>query len=302
MGGGWEGALPRALRQPKDALDPSAFSVSAAERWVLARSRKLPADLFRLTALWYVNFVRQPVPGERKTRYAMKVAQSESYGTSAGLTTALRNPDPRLVGHDTRWLLREGRCRDQTERTALVDLVAGHVSRPADRKISLDDRPSGKYAARARIFADEAEYILRCKGRRHLKGSRRRVLVIGATAGIIAALARRGFEVSATDLWAEAVGRTLGGVRVQSGKTANVPLMKEMDLAIVTGMTLPNRTLPGLMALAKEHNTSTMIWAITGKNLGHYYTEHGVDSVISDPSPFLLLPFPMTMAIWRRAI
>jgi hypothetical protein len=76
--------------------------------------------------------------------------------------------------------------------------------------------------------------------------------------------------------------------------------MKEADLAIITGMTLPNRTLPGLIELAKEHNTSTMIWAISGRNFGHYYTEHGVDCVISDPSPFLLLPGPATVAIWRR--
>jgi hypothetical protein len=44
-----------------------------------------------------------------------------------------------------------------------------------------------------------------------------------------------------------------------------------------------------------------MIWAITGKNFGQYYTDHGVDSVISDPSPFLLLPGPSLMEIYRRA-
>jgi len=89
-------------------------------------------------------------------------------------------------------------------------------------------------------------------------------------------------------------------VEVLDGTTANARLMKDSDLAIVTGMSLMNGTLPDLMSLAKTHNTSTMIWAVTGKNFGHYYTEHGVDSVISDPSPFLLLPGPATIAIWRR--
>ena len=293
--------MPGAFRQPKHALNPPAFSVSAAEGWALDRSRKQAAPLFRLTALWYVNFIRQPVPGERKMRYTMKVAQSENYGISAGLTSALRAPDPGLVGRDTRRILKDGLCRDYIERTALVDLVAGHVSRPPDRTIRLDNRPAVRYAARARVFAAEADHILQRKGRRHLKGGRPHVLVIGATAGIIGALIHRGFQVSATDLWPEAVGKELGGVIVQNGKTANARLIIEADLAIVTGMTLPNRTLPRLMELAKGSNTSTMIWAITGKNLGHYYTEHGVDSVIADPSPFLLLPFPMTMAIWRRA-
>jgi hypothetical protein len=72
------------------------------------------------------------------------------------------------------------------------------------------------------------------------------------------------------------------------------------DLAIITGMTLANRTLPGLMETAKAHNTSTMIWAITGRNFGEYYIEHGIDCVISDPSPVLLLPGPGKIEIWRR--
>ena len=176
----------------------------------------------------------------------------------------------------------------------------GHISRPADEQITLDDNPHSKYEARSELFADEAEKILQCKGSIYLKGKPPRVLVIGATAGIISALTRRGFYVSATDLWPEVVGKELGGVRIKNGKTANARLMKEADLAIITGMTLSNQTLPPLMTSAKAHNTSTMIRAITGRNFGHYYTEHGTDSVISDPSPFLLLPGPATIAIWRR--
>jgi hypothetical protein len=292
----------RFIRQPRDALIPRAFSVDAAEVWALRRARGLRADLFRLRALWSVNFVRQPVPGERKTRYAMKVAQSESYGIAAGPTAVLRDPDPGLVGQDVRRILAERRCRDHVERIALVDLVLGHVSRPADERIPLDAGPDAKYALRARIFADEAQSVLRRKGPMHRKGETTRVLVIGATAGIIRALVGRGFQVSATDLWPEVVGRELGGVRVRNGTMANARLMREADLAIITGMTLSNRTLPRLIELAKRHNTSTMIWAITGRNFGHHYTEHGVDCVISDPSPFLLLPFPMMMAIWRRQV
>ena len=288
------------FRQPKDALNPSAFSVQAAEKWALGRSWKLPVDLFRLTDFWYINFVRQPVLGERKTRYTMKVAQSENYGISVGLTPVLPDPDPHLVGKDTRQILKTRLYRDYIDRTAFVDLIMGHVSRPADQQIKLDGAMHAKYVARSQIFADEAEKILQRNGSKNLKGNKPRVLVIGATAGILSALVRRGFEVSATDLWPEAVGKELGGVRVLSGKTANARLMKESDLAIITGMTLPNRTLSGIMKLAKKHNTSTMMWAIIGRNFGHYYAEHGVDGVISDPSPFLLLPGPARMAIWRR--
>jgi hypothetical protein len=115
----------------------------------------------------------------------------------------------------------------------------------------------------------------------------------------IGALIARGFEVSATDMEPGVVGQELGGVKVRSN-AANSELIKEADLAIITGMTLPNRTLPSIMEMAREHNTSTMIWAITGRNFGHYYLEQGVDCVISDPSPFLLLPGPARIGIWRR--
>jgi hypothetical protein len=181
-----------------------------------------------------------------------------------------------------------------------VDLIINQVSRRADREITLDESARAKYAARAEIFSDEADVLLRRKGSKYLKGRIPHVLVIGATAGVIAALKGRGFEVSATDLWPEAVGRDLGGVHVQRGRKANARLIKGADLAIITGMTLSNRTLSGLIEVAKKHNTSTMIWAITGRNFGDYYTRHGADCVISDPSPFLLLPGPATFAVWRR--
>jgi len=292
--------MTKRSRQPKKALNPSAFSVEAAEKWALERSEKMPEDPFRLRALWYVNRVSQWAPGERKTRYTMKIAQSETYGRSGGLAPVLSNPNPDLVGEDTRQILKNRMCRDNNERTAIVDSVMGHVSRPPNEQIRLDDTLQAKYVARSEIFADEAERVLQRKGPKNFKGNNPRVLVIGATAGIIGALARRGFDVSATDLSPQVVGKELGGVKVRNGKTSNARLMKEADLAIVTGMTLLNRTLLGLMKLAKNNNTSTIIWAITGRNFGHYYTENGVDSVISDPSPFLMLPGPAVIAIWRR--
>jgi hypothetical protein len=288
------------LRQPRDALTPSAFSVEAAEKWALDRAAPLPVDPFRLRALWSVSLLLQAEPDERKTRYTMRIAQAEGYGRSGELSSGLPDPDPDLVGEDTRRILEERLWRNDGDRAAIVDLVIGHVSRPADERIVLDDTLRGKYVARTKIFADEADRVLQRRSVEYRTVNRPHVLVVGATAGILAALARRGLDVCATDLSPDVVGRTLGGVQVLDGRTANARLMKDADLAIITGLSLLNGTLPDLMSLAKTHNTSTMIWAITGKNFGHYYTDHGVDSVISDPSPFLLLPGPATIAIWRR--
>ena len=287
------------FRQPRDALEPHAFALDVAERWALERASLQSADRFRLTSFWYIDYIRQHVPGERKTRYRMRLAQSENYGIAFGPTSALRDTDQALVGEDSREILKDRRFRDDIDRTALIDLVIGHVSAAADHQVILDQTLREKYALRSRLFGDEADLILRRKGFDAIKGSKPRIHVIGATAGIIGALVDRGFEVTATDMCQDVVGEKLGGVTV-CDETENDRLIKAADLVIITGMTLPNRTLPILIEAAKTHNTSTVIWAVTGRNFGHYFTERGVDCVISDPSPFLMLPGPATIGIWRR--
>ena len=288
-----------AFRQPAHALEPHAFTLEAVEQWALERASRLAADRLRLTSLWYLDYIRQDVPEDRKTRYTVRLAQAENYGTEFGPISALRDADHALVGEDSRVILKDRRFRDDIDRTALIDLVIGHVSPPATHQLVVDQILRDKYAARSRLFADEAEAVLRRKGPAAIKGRKPCILVIGATSGILDALVARGVEVTATDMSPDVVGKNLGGVTVRDA-TENGSLIEAADLAIITGMTLPNRTLPGLIEAAKTHNTSTMIWAVTGKNLGHYYTEQGIDCVISDPAPFLQLPGPAAIGVWRR--
>ena len=80
------------------------------------------------------------------------------------------------------------------------------------------------------------------------------MLVVGASAGIIGALVSRGFDVAATDMSEEVVSQEFGGIVIGSD-AANAELVEKADLAIITGMTLANRTLPALIARAKNHNT-----------------------------------------------
>ena len=296
------------FRQPRHALEPHAFSLEAAEQWALGRATRLSADRCRLVSLWNLVITIQHVPGERKTRYMDRIAHSENnYGIAAQALRAsdqalpLRDSDHALVGEDFREILRKQRFRDDLDRAALIDLVMGHVSAAEHDEVALDQMLRDKYLRRSRLFADEAKIVLRRKGLDAIKGSKPQILVIGAMAGTIAALLASGFDVIATDMSADVVGQNLGGVKV-SDDTENRRFIEAADLAIITGMTLPNRTLPALIETAKINNTSTMMWAITGKNFGHYYTEHGVNSVISDPSPFLQLPGPSSIKIWRREL
>ena len=287
------------IRPPRQALEPHAFTLEAAERWALERADGLSADRLRLTSFWGIDLIRQHVPGERKTRYTLRLAQSENYGIACGPVSALQDSDHVLVGEDSRHILRERLFRDDTDRAALIDLLMGHVSMAASHQMILDQTLADKYALRSRLFADEAEMTLRRRGFDAVTNGNARVHIIGATAGMIGALLTRGFEVTAADMSRDVVGQNLGGIVVY-GEAENDKLIKSADLVIISGMTLPNRTLPTLIQAAKVHNTSTMIWAITGRNFGYYYIEHGVDCVISDPSPLLFLPGIASIGIWRR--
>ena len=130
--------------QPHHALEPSAFSLEAAEQWALERSADLSADLFRLTSFWYMDWFVQHMPTDRKTRYTARLAQSENYEIAFSLTSALqesdhalarRDADYAVVGEDSRQILKDRRYRTDMDRTALIDLVFGHLSAVADDQV-----------------------------------------------------------------------------------------------------------------------------------------------------------------------
>jgi hypothetical protein len=228
----------------------------------------------------------------------MRLAQAENYGVAFDLTPPRQAFNAEVIGEDSRQILRDRRFRDDIDRTALIDLILGEIAASTDEVIVGPTLPD-KYALRARQFAEEAAHVLRRKGMHATKGTRPHIHVVGVTAGILNALLASGFKVTATDLSHDVVGQNLGGVTVCDAAD-NCKFILAADLAIITGMSLPNGTLPTLLEAAKESNTSTMVWAITGRNLGQYYTQHGVDCVISDPSPFLLLPGQASIGVWRR--
>jgi hypothetical protein len=276
----------------------------------LGKASGLSAELFRITSFWHIDWFVQHLTTDRKTRYTALLAQSENYGIACGLTPAsqntdhplaLRDADHALVGGDAREILKDRQYRTDLGRTALIDLVAGHFSSMPNSQVILDHKRGDKYAHKSRIFADETEAVLRRKGLDAIKAAKPNILVIGAMAGTHAALKARGYEVTATDMSPDVVGENLGGVTVRHG-AETLKLMEATDLVIITGMTLPNRTLQGLIEAAKISNTSTIIWAVTGRNLGDYYVAHGIDCVISDPAPFLTLPGPASIGIWRREL
>jgi hypothetical protein len=296
--------------QPMHALQPEAFALEAVERWALTKASATSPELFRLSSFWHMDWFIQHLPTDRKTRYTARLAQSENYGIACGLTsvlqeanqaTSLNAADGSLIGIDCREILAGKWYANDLDRTAFIDLVMGQLYPEPHDQLIVERARRDKYASKSHLFADEANNILTRKGKRALKGAKPHAHVIGAMSGTHAALLARDFIVTATDMSPDVVGTNLGGVTVLPGSDAeNYRLIEAADIVIATGMTFPNGTLPDVMRAARDSNTSTMIWAVTGRNLGHYYTTHGIDCVISDPAPFLQLPGPVSIGIWRR--
>ena len=127
------------FRQPREALNPSGFAIEAAEHWALERTAHISVEQVRLTSFWYIDYVRQQAPAERKTRYIMRLAQSHNYGAACGLSVPIPGSDFDLVGEDSREIIKTCRYRDDIDRAALVDLIIGHVSSAPGYEVTLSD-------------------------------------------------------------------------------------------------------------------------------------------------------------------
>src|SRR3974390_139639 len=131
-----EPKVDRARLKSNSIIGAAPFSLEAAEKWVLEKTEGLPPEPSRLTSYWHIDFVRQPAPQERKTRYTMRMAQSENYGLAFALHGNPSKPDADFVGKDARQILKKRLWRDFIDRTALVDLVMGNLSQTAGEKVT----------------------------------------------------------------------------------------------------------------------------------------------------------------------
>ena len=196
-----------------------------AEQWALKRAASLAADRFRLTSFWCIDYFRQQVSEERKTRYTTAPRPiRELRNCLRSHFRARRQTTTLSIGEDSREILKDRRLRNDIDRTALIDLVMGQVSPAAGQQVVLDQTLRDKYARRSRLFADEADSYTAAEGYRvRSREINLAFLSVGATAGAIGALVSCGFAVAATDMDPDVVGQNLGGVTVcderENGKT-----------------------------------------------------------------------------------
>jgi NADH/NAD ratio-sensing transcriptional regulator Rex len=106
--------------------------------------------------------------------------------------------------------------------------------------------------------------------------------------------------VFATDLDDRLVGQTLHGVKVEHG-AKTYSFVEDVDVAIITGMTLTTDSITDIMDTAKRCGTRVLMFAETGANMGEEYTsgEVGVDICVSEPFPFYIFQGLTTIEVYR---
>ena len=167
-----------------------------------------------------------------------------------------------------------------------LDAVYSHIIDPPLRVHTIDGSNIQKTVSRANIVVEESLSIL--KNKIPKKGNKFLVVNVGVVGPFLELLARRNdLIVKATDFYRGVVGRNYHGVDVLHGSLTN-QIIAESDLAIITGMTLANDTLDGILKVARENNTHLAMFAETGANFACEYCKLGIDIVVSEPLPFYL--------------
>ena len=179
---------------------------------------------------------------------------------------------------------------------ALLDAMFSSLSPKADEEFLISGED--KAGQRADIVCNEVQNMSRKK----ILPERPKIVNVGAIGCIIEKLSNKGMDVTATDLDKDIIGKELAGVRIADGALHTERLVAESDIALITGMTISNGSLPELIKIAKENNTKIMMVSETGAGFGRAYCDlFDIDVVVSEPYPFYVFRCYSEIKIYRRS-
>lgn len=177
---------------------------------------------------------------------------------------------------------------------AALDAAATVITPRGEHRV-LSGTNTAKASQRAHLICSEA---------RRLAGPAMspRVALVGVVGEVLHELRGwDGAEVLASDYAPQLAGDQMEGVLVRPGADTE-RLIESADVAIVTGMSLANGTLQGILDTAQRAKTKLLIFAQTGHSFAPIYLGLGIDTVVSEPFPFYLSAAgPSDVWIARRA-
>ena len=261
--------------------------------WILSATAGLPDEAMRIEGSWLLNLNYQPFIGERLFEYDVALVQVQATGAAYSAYGSLDKSELNsLVGNDARKMITE---EYSPVNIALLDAMFASLSPEADEEFLISGK--GKADQRADIICNEVQNMSRKK----LIPECPEVVNIGAIGCIIEKLREQDMLVTASDLDENIIGKELCGVRIADGALHTEELVAKADLALITGMTISNGSLPKLISLAKENNTKIMIIAETGAGFGRAYCDlFDIDVVVSEPYPFYIFNCHSQISIFRK--
>lgn len=260
--------------------------------WILTATADLPTDDMRIEGAWLLHLNYQPFVNERLFQYDVALVQVQSTGAAYSAYEGIHKSELHfLVGKDAREMLTE---KYSPVNIALLDAMFASLSPKADEEFLISGK--NKASQRADIICNEVQNLCRKK----LIPEHPKVVNVGAIGCIIEKLKNQNMLVSATDLDENIIDKELSGVKIADGALHTEKLVAAADLAIITGMTISNGSLPGLISIAKKNNTKIMMVAETGSGFGRAYCDlFDIDVVVSEPYPFYIFNCYSQIFIYR---
>ena len=261
--------------------------------WILTATKDLPAEDMRIEGAWLLHLNYQPFAKERLFQYDVALVQVQATGAAYSAYEGIHKSELNaLVGNDAREMITE---EYSPVNIALLDAMFASLSPKADEEFLISGK--NKASQRADIICNEVQNMCRKK----LIPERPGVVNVGAIGCIIEKLKNKNMLVTASDLDENIINKELCGVNIADGALHTDELVAEADLAIITGMTISNGSLPEIIKTAKENNTKIMIIAETGAGFGRAYCDlFDIDIVVSEPYPFYIFNCYSQILIYRK--
>lgn len=261
--------------------------------WILTATKDLSAEDMRIEGSWLLNLNYQPFIGERLFEYDVALVQVKATGAAYSAYGSLDKSELNsLVGNDARKIITD---EYSPVNIAMMDAMFASLSPQADEDFLISG--DNKAGQRADIITNEVQNMCRKK----LIPERPRVVNVGAIGCIIEKLSNKDMIVTATDLDESIIDKELCGVKIADGALHTEKLVAEADLAVITGMTISNGSLPELISIARKNKTKIMMVSETGAGFGRAYCDlFDIDIVVSEPYPFYIFRCHSEIKIYRK--
>lgn len=253
---------------------PNAIIEDLERRRAAHKHRTKSCDL-RIRGSWDIELDFWPSDDERRFQYRVVSVLIQRQG-SAYAPPETESKCQGMVGKCAFDVLEE--VLPVATKVAVVDAILAGDAGLTTARLHMDGRPSEKATWRAGVIADAVASVGLEPGST--------VLNVGAVSEVIRALKRRAYRVLASDMDPSIVGQSIDGTLVQSGDL-NSLLLRDADIALVTGMTLTNGSFAEIQRECVHRGTPIALFAETGSAIAETMARQGsIALAIAEPFPF----------------